>query len=457
MIDGLRTRLWQHQSEAVAFARARRGSMLAMDMGTGKTLTSIAVAHAVKARRVLIACPLSVVGTWPREFATHSALPWRVVACDRGSVAKKAADARVALDLAIARSEAIAIVVNHESLWRPPFSTLLAEVDWDLFILDESHRAKAPGGKLSRFLSEFTKRAPLMRRLALTGTPMPHSPLDLYAQYRLLDRSIYGTSAQRFRMRYAEMGGFEGREIVAWRNTEELMAKFRRIAFEARKQDVLDLPEEVDVEIEVELEPAAMKVYRQIDRAFWAEVEKGTVTASNALVKLLRLQQLSSGLLRLDDGAGDEVISTAKAGALRDILEDTREPVVVFGRFVHDLDVVAAATEAAGRTYGEVSGRRKDLDASRMPLWCDVLGVQIQAGGVGVDLTRASTAVFLSTGFSLGEYVQARARLHRPGQTRRVTFVHVVAKGTIDARVAKALAARAEVVESLLAQGRIAA
>ena len=285
---------------------------------------------------------------------------------------------------------------------------------------------------------------------------MPHSPLDLYAQARFLDRTVYGTSFQRFKMRYAELGGFEGREVVGFRNTSELMDRFRRFAIEARKQDVLDLPEEVDVEVPVALQASAMATYRSLDRAFWAEVEGGQITASNALVKLLRLQQLTSGLLVLDDGAKVEA-HEAKRAALADLLEDHVQPIVVFGRFVHDLDTAQSVAEALGRRYGEVSGRRKDLDQSRFPLSCDVLGVQIQAGGVGIDLTRAATAVFLSTGFSLGEYLQARARLARPGQTKRTTFVHVVATGTIDERVQRALAKRQEVVETLLAIGRRAA
>jgi SNF2 family DNA or RNA helicase len=86
-----------------------------------------------------------------------------------------------------------------------------------------------------------------------------------------------------------------------------------------------------------------------------------------------------------------------------------------------------------------------------------VLGVQIQAGGVGVDLTRAAVGIFYSCGYSLGEYLQACARLHRPGQDRSVTLLHLIAEDTIDRQVYEALARREQVVETILALHRRAA
>jgi len=126
------------------------------------------------------------------------------------------------------------------------------------------------------------------------------------------------------------------------------------------------------------------------------------------------------------------------------------EPIVVFARFTDEIDRILKAFKTAGRTFGEVTGRRKDLDS-----WYDgkinSLAVQIQAGGVGIDLTRARYAVYWSTGFSLGDYEQSLARVHRPGQTRSVNYIHLIAKGTIDEKIYGALKSRANLVESVLA------
>jgi SNF2 family DNA or RNA helicase len=448
------TRLWQHQREAAEFALARPGAMLAHEMGCGKSATALAVADAARARRILIACPLSVVRVWPREIARHLAEPWDVLALDgAGGVKRKAAEAAAFL-ARVSRERPSVVVVNHESLWREPFRSLALRTLWDLLVVDEAHRAKAPGGKLSRFLAELGLRCP--RRLALTGTPMPHSPLDVYAQCRAIDRSVFGTSFARFRARYALMGGFQGHQVIGYQHLDELARRFATVAHQARKADVLDLPPEVRAERTCSLGPEARRIYDALAEEFYAEVERGEVTVSNALVKLLRLAQITGGTIRLDDGTLRGV-SQAKEDLLEDVLEDVSEPVVVFARFVSDLDAIARVSERLGRVYGEVSGRRKDLDEARYPASVSVLGVQIQAGGVGVDLTRAAVGIFYSCGYSLGEYLQACARLHRPGQDRSVTLLHLIAEDTIDRQVYEALARREQVVETILALHRRAA
>ena len=142
-------------------------------------------------------------------------------------------------------------------------------------------------------------------------------------------------------------------------------------------------------------------------------------------------------------------VDTAKEGLLRDILEDLDEPVVVFARFRHDLDTVHAAAAGLHRNSLELSGRVNQLaawQAGEAP----VLAVQTQAGGVGIDLTRARVAIYYSLGLSLGDHLQSQARLHRPGQTRTVAYYYLLAENTIDGKVFKALEARQDVIEALL-------
>lgn len=442
-IPGLKSSPWKHQREAWAFADQLYGVMLAMGMGTGKTCTSIALAHGKQL--VLILSPLSVVDVWPSEFAKHAAKLPTIVPL-RGTVARKKDAAAKAVSKARASGESLVVVVNYESAWREPLADCLTLVPWDLVILDECHRIKAPGGKASRFAARL--RGVAKKVIGLTGTPMPHSPLDLYAQFRAIDPSVFGRNFAAFRQRYAIMGGFGGKEVKGFQNQGELHEKFMSITYKADRS-VLSLPPATHTIIPVELCPSAMKTYRNLERNLYAEVEAGQVTAANALVKLLRLQQLTGGYLKLDDGAIQH-LDSEKASVLQDLMSDMGEaPIVVFCRFRTDLDSVRIASETLGLSHGELSGRANDL-ASWQAGERQVLGVQIQSGGVGIDLTRANYCVYFSLGFSLGDYEQSLARVHRPGQTKSVSYYHLVAKDSIDQKVYAALESRKEVVQAIL-------
>ena len=443
---GTMTTSWQHQREALAFVKDKPGSMLAMEMGTGKTKVAIDLMDTQDYRRVLIICPLSVVsGVWPGEFAKHSPAPWAVLPLAHGSVKDKQAQAEAAL----LKSERAAVVINYESVWREPFGSWAKKQPWDLVVMDESHRCKSPGGVSSRYCSRFSDRTP--QRLALTGTPMPHSPLDIYAQYRALDKGIYGTSFFRFKSRYAVMGGWNNQEIMGYQHQEEFQEKFYSIAYRVEAADVLDLPPLLTVNRMCELGPKARKLYRTLERDFIADLEEGRITAVNALSQLLRLQQVTSGYAHTEDDRDVEV-DTTKADLLADLLEDMgKEPMVVFARFTHDLEVVHRVARKLGWPSFEISGATKELS-----LWNEgggVLAVQIRSGGLGIDLTQARYAVYYSLGFSLGDYLQSRARLHRPGQKRPVEVIHMIATQTVDEKVMAALAAREQVIESIMRRG----
>jgi SNF2 family DNA or RNA helicase len=448
----MRTTLWPHQIRAVEYARRRPGSLLALDLGLGKTAVALALAEQWSARRILVACPLSVCGVWPREVERHIGDGWQVERLDRGPIAERARRAKAALDLARARGvPCVVVVANHEAVWREPFRTFALETAWDLLVVDESARSKSPSGRLSLFLRDLARRTP--RRLGLTATPLPHSPLDAYAQGRWIDPSVLGTSYVRYRARYAVMGGYQGHEVVGWQNLSELESRLSLMMVRITKEEAaLGLPPETDEERSCRLEPEAQRLYDKLHRDMVAAVGRGEVTAANALVRLLRLEQLCGGTLRTDEGDAVEV-STAKARLLDDTLEDLPAgPVVVFARFLADLDRILAVGRARGLRVAELSGRDKGGLASDATMRADVdlLAVQTQSGGVGVDLSRASTAIFYSRGWSLGDLLQCRGRLHRPGQTRPVTHVHLVAEGTVDEQALRALERRDDLVESVL-------
>lgn len=457
--SNLRTALWRHQQAGVEFAQPRAATLLHMKMGHGKTLTTLALLDAWDAERVLILCPKSVVDVWPGQFARHVATPWTVCPLGAGTVAKRVALA----DQALKTATRIAVIVNYDAAIQPAMTRLLLRTSWDVVVADESHRIKAPRGVISRTLHKIGQRA--TRRLALSGTPMSHSPLDIFAQARFLDPRVFGLSWLAFRGQYLVPDPMFPSQlprpnagpnaVPRWKNLDGLMVKVATFTYQS-PDDAVELPPATHTTIPVTLSPEARKLYRDMEKDFTttlAAYGRGdeTVTASVVLTKILRLQQITSGHVKTDDGE-IRTVGSEKAAALIDVLADLGddESIVVFGRFVHDLDAARDAAVAAGRRSYELSGRRRELDAWQADPGGAVLVAQTQAGSEGIDLTKARVAVYLSKTFELGRHAQSLARIHRPGQSRPVLYVHVIASGTIDDQIEAALEARRDLVDTLL-------
>ena len=453
-----RTPSWRHQRQAYWFARGlwgeqRPGAYLALGMGCGKTkvaidlICSLPVVH----RRILVFCPKSVVAVWPRQFSLHAGSPVRVLALGDGRLADRAEEAQGFLSEPGA--EARVVVANYEAIGTETaceFADWAIKVKWDLLVMDEIHRIKSPSGIRSRYLSRLSDRVP--RRLGLSGTPLPHSPLDAYGQYRALDKTVLGRSFTAFRARYAVTNPIFPGKVEKFVNQDELSRRMASIMIQVRSEDALDLPEAVHAEVPVELNTRTRAIYKRMEDDFvtWAEAGGPEVSAANALARLLRLQQIAGGVLQ--DGDTVTRVGSEKVAALEDLLEDlpAEEPVVVFARFRADLDGIADACRRLALEHAELSGRVNQLD-----LWqrggARILAAQIQSGKEGIDLTRARRAVYYSLGFSLGDYEQSLARIRRPGQAAGTVFYHhLVARNTVDEKVYGALKEKKQVVEAVL-------
>jgi SNF2 family DNA or RNA helicase len=247
------------------------------------------------------------------------------------------------------------------------------------------------------------------------------------------------------------MGGFQGYEIVEWKNQVEFRRLLDYLTFRVDK-DVLDLPPATTTVRRCELPAATRRLYRQIEEEFIAEVGGEVIAMTNVLKRFTKLQQLSSGFI-IDDDGNTISLHHEKSKLLQEFLEsiDKEEQVVVFCKFRRDLEEVRNVSAALGRSHGELSGSANDLKGGMLPADVNVLAVQIQAGGVGVNLTRARYCAFYSVGYSLADFLQAQARVHRGGQDRPVTYIHLVTTGTMDERVYKALAAKKVVIDEILA------
>jgi hypothetical protein len=460
-MDHQREAYWRFINEKVAY--------LQMGMGTGKSKLVIALLDGIQAMSAVIICPRRAVPVWPSEFAEHSERPWIVVAPPmQSTVAKRAAYITREVERAKALGQPWAIVINPDSAWRPGMKDVLKYYKYTRLVIDESHRIKSPAGKASKFCAELRDNAEGC--IEGTGTPMPHSPLDIFAQYRALDPAIFGTNWFRFRHRYAIMEQVPGaqtgvKRVKEFKNLDELNQRWGKYAYICGKER-LNLPPFRHLRHECDLESTARKYYKQLDRDFvtWVreqDDEGNLITADNAMVKVLRLQQMTGGWVKDEDGIMVQV-SKAKMVLLSDLMEDydPRHPLAVICRFHTDLNIVREVCADHGRRYGEISGRVTErnefygLDGKNMREDIDVVAVQVQAGGVGIDLTRVHDILLYGVGHSLGDYLQVLDRFHRPGQVHPVTYNHLLVRDTKDEDIYTALTTKQNIVDACVAQAR---
>lgn len=448
---------WQNQEEALEFALSHPACMLDMDMGTGKTRVAIDTAFARDdCYRVLVVCPKAVVGVWRenlKKFAPDS--NWACWDMQKGSVKAKAENLEKWLKIPATKQF---VVVNYDCVWRNPVGDLILKSRFGMVVLDESHRAKAAGSKVSKYLALLGKRT--RYKMCLSGTPMANSPLDVYGQYRFLDPTIYGTNHYLFLQEYAVMGGPDLKFIVGFKNQKRLNEKFNSLAYHCKMGDIADrikLPDALPpTSMMVQLPARDRKTMKELAREFVAECGSGHVVVNNVLVSLLRMQQICSGFCFTKESVFDngtvQELNTSKEDMLVDMLGDisSKENVVVFCQFRHDLEAIERATHKAGRNYFELSGSSNTLDCWKR---CDgaVIGVQIQAGAEGVDMTKSHHAIYFSIPHSLAMYNQSKARLYRPGQTRPVSFTHLIAEGTVDEALYKSLLKKEDTIEAIKA------
>lgn len=440
---------WANQHAAAAWLGPRHCGYLAHEMGTGKT-RSLLMAYQ-DCEVILVVCPIPVGNAWAKQIALFDPTRRCVVAVE--GPGKKRAEA---IREAVEAGGRLAIVVNYDSVWRPDVAKAIKAVKWDAIVLDEAHRIKSPSAKTSRWLQKLAEAQPQAKRACLSGTPTPNNPLDWFSQIKFLDASLVPSAYGEFRNRIAVMhprirGWVTGFKPAA---LQALRAHIDPYVHRVTADEVLTLPEAIHVQIPVELSAGTRAFYDALETEMIAQVEDGTVTAANRMVVVGRLQAATSGWTRVDGEEGLRLVDGIpdKRLAFQEFLEDfPREPLVVFTKYLEDIRQAKDAVLHSGRTCSELSGQTKQLEEWQAGK-TDVIVVQQQTGGAGIDLTRACYCVYWSLSHSLGDYEQSLARIRRPGQAKCCRYYHLVATDSVDETIYEALAQKKDVVESILAR-----
>jgi SNF2 family DNA or RNA helicase len=431
--------LHEYQHGAIDFIMDRKGCALFLDMGLGKTVSTLTaicdLLDNYSVNRVLVIAPLRVANTvWQQEAAKWSHTSDLVVSVCTGTASERrravASDAEV---MVINRENVQWLVENHK--WK-----------WDMVVIDESSSFKSPSAKRFKALRKVLKH--VTRMVLLTGTPAPNGQMDLWSQMFLIDQGErLGKTVTGFRQRFFNQVGYGGYTYeIAPGSADKINGLIQDVCLSMSADDYLDLPERIDMIERVTLSQSAWNIYRELEKEFLVELDAGTITAMSAGVLANKLLQLANGAM-YDENQEAHYIHKDKLDALQQIVEDNpTENLLVAYNYKTDL----ARLQATFPDAVTLSKSGEELEAWNRGEISMLLAHPASAGH-GLNAQHGGyVIVWFGLNWSLELYQQFNARLHRQGQTQPVRVMHLVAAGTIDERVLGAIADKAETQADIL-------
>lgn len=465
------TPLWSHQLKALERAIAVDAFAFFMEMGTGKSATTINVlrhhyTRQGKILRTLILCPIAMCIGWHREFKIHSKVADSVLVLT--GTGKKRGD--LMRRILSGESDKKIIVTNYEALSMKELYPLLIEFAPTIMVADESHKLKNHKALRTQLAVKLADNASY--KYILTGSPILNNPMDLFSQFRFLDGGeTFGRNFFTFRLKYfydKNAGMPSQRYFPHWQPREgafnEITSIISRKAITAKKKDCLDLPPLVRKRVFIPLAGAQAKAYREMKNLFVTYLQDKACIAQLAITKALRLQQILSGFMKMDDDAETIVHfpENPRLDALRELLEEMIPPsekVIVWTVFRDSYSQITNMfDEMKAFEYRTLVGgmtdktRQEAIDSFQNNPGVRVLLANQQAGGTGITLTAASYAIYYSRNFSLEADLQSEARNYRAGSEMhaKVTRIDLVTPETIDEAILDALARKENIAESVL-------
>ena len=418
-----------------------------MEQGTGKTKVVIDNSAYLYSKgeisALVVIAPNGVHRNWIREVDTH--LPdWceHQITYYRSGMNKKEIEA---FESVRSSKDCLKIFTfNVEAFTSPKavhwMEKILLSNDV-MLVVDESTRIKTPGAKRTKLITKFGKQVKYKR--ILTGTPITKNAADVYAQFKFLDPQILGyDSFYSFRNQYCVMGGFEQRQIIAYKNLDELSRNVEGHSFRVLKKDCLDLPPKIYQRHFVEMSERQKKMYNTMKKGFIAELEGNVIEAPEAITRLLRLQQILCGWFPTENERVQPIDEkNPRIEALKDVLEGIESKVIIWARFRADIRAIERLLgDLAVSYHGGVDSDARELAIERFQKGDAKYFIGTpQAGGTGLTLTAAEYAIYYSNSFDLEQRLQSEDRCHRIGTKNNVTYIDIECQKSIDSKIIKAL------------------
>lgn len=455
-------KLMKHQQTAgnlalTLFDRGRSGVMLDMEMGTGKTMTAMAIAGMLEdVKKILVICPKISLRVWQREYEKFANYDYCLAALE-GTAKKRLQAMQELIDNEKDYGKSI-VVINYEYVYT--FENILAKWRPDLIICDESHKIKSPTAQQTKSILRLGRLA--MYKICLTGTPLTNNILDFFSQYKFLDSSVLGDSYTAYKNKYVITGMFNEYLRPNPATFQELKARLATISYRVTKEECLDLPPFTDIYLPVEFSDKNYKLYKQFEKEFVVWLNEHTqVTTENALTQTLKLRQLTGGFCYDYNSLGERTtvnFDDAKLNACAELIENIvsgGNKVIVFAEFQAEIENIKKVCDdlkiKAVTYYGGTSEKAKNNAYEEFTNGDAMVFIgQIESAGISITLTNSKYTIFYSTGYKYGSYDQARSRMHRKGQTQKCTYYHLVVKDTIDERINKSLENKEKLAETII-------
>ena len=439
-------KLYQHQEEGVKFLLSRNGSILADDMGLGKSIQSIIAALESGAKKILIVCPSSTKINWEREIN---------VFCDETAIVdgKKWKEAKFTIinfDIlknfhTLKDKKNLDVELNRE----------LANANFDLAIIDEAHYLKNNDSIRGKIMVELSTKHNIDKVWLLTGTPVANRPMDFFNLLKII-KSPIAENWKHYAVRYCEAKQFfrtlkNGTKKQIWltdgaSNLEELASKTKNIILRRLKTEVLDMPDKV-----------VTPMYQTLDKKGWAEYDKlweGYVTKRILEDKKTNEEQKSLvELILLRKFIAAQAIPYTIEMA-ENAIEMGRK-VIIFTSFTEELEILQNHFgKIAVKHNGPMTTlqKQKSVDAFQENAKIKVFIGNIKSAGVGITLTEGTVVIFNSFDWVPGSNEQAEDRAFRIGQKNDVNVYYQLFDNTISTRMWEMLNNKKDVISTIMGE-----
>ncbi len=441
-----------------------------MEMGTGKSKVLIDNAAMLydqgKIDGLLIIAPKGVYKNWyeqeiPEHFPEHIE---KVTVLWQALINKK--QDRILRTLFETDDKLHILCMNVEAFSTSKgveFAAKFLSCHKSMLVVDESTTIKNREAKRSKNICKLALHSRYRR--ILTGSPVTKSPLDLFSQCEFLRSELLEHSSfYTFRQRYAIMRkmNFGGRSVeipVGYRNLPELSEKLKAFSYRVLKDDCLDLPPKTFMKRVIQLSHDQLKAYNQMKQLALAYLNGKSMTTATVLTQLMRLQQITCGHFKADDGTTQE-IKNNRIEELLNVLHEVKGKAVIWAHWQIDVNlIIKALVKEFGNGccvdyFGLTPQQERQENIKKFQEDDDVrffVGTP-QTGGYGITLTAASTMIYYSNGYDLEKRQQSEARIDRIGQKHPMTYIDIMCENTVDERIVKSLRKKVDIATQIMGE-----
>ena len=466
-----KTTPYAHQLKALEMSWNKEVFAYFMEMGTGKSkvlIDNISMLYdRGKINGALIIAPKGVYKNWydseiPTHLADHvhkKAVLWQAL-INKKQEEKLSVLFKSDTDLHI-------LIMNVEAFSTKKgldFAAKFLSCHETMVAIDESTTIKNPGAKRTKNILRLSKLCKYRR--ILTGSPVTKSPLDLFTQCYFLDPFLLDfTSYYAFRNRYAEMreahfGGRSVQLVTSYKNLDELSETLKNFSYRVLKDDCLDLPKKTFMKRIIQMTPEQSRVYQQMKKMALAELNGKVTTTVNAITQLMRLQQITCGHFKADDGTMQE-IKNNRITELVDTVDEIQGKVVIWAHWRNDIETIVKhlkdeyGDNSVVTYYGDTSTEERQTAIKKMQNPKSPVRFLVgtpQTGGYGITLTGASTMIYYSNGYDLEKRQQSEARIDRIGQEKPMTYIDIIAEGTVDEKIVTSLKKKVNIATQVMGE-----